>query len=116
MAFDPDGSIEIKVVINKGPVVQGLLPNDGDTVVEGDTLEISVTANDPNNEALEYQFFINDIIKQPWTQNSTFSYTLTGSDIGLNTIRAKVRDSLEVVQTDTVEIFVFRSSPDLPAQ
>ena len=115
-AFDPDGSVEIKVVINKGPNVESFLPNDGDTIVEGDTLTISVTANDPNSDTLEYQFYINGVVKEPWTQSSTFSYTLTETDIGLNTIKAEIRDSLETIETDTVEIFVFRASPNMPTQ
>ncbi len=115
MALD-SGSFEITVTINKAPTIEGFTPIDGHRITEDDLLEISVIADDLNNDTLQYQFYVNGVIKQAWTADSLFSYTLTGDDIGLNSIKAEVKDNIEIVQTGEVEIYVFRKSPDLPAE
>ncbi len=107
-------SFNINVTVNKGPNITDFSPSDGYKVTEGDSLEISVNANDPNNDTLQYQFLINNNIKQPWSNNSSFNYTLGQNDIGLNNIRVEVTDGLETVQTEEVEIYVFRKAPNLP--
>lgn len=113
LALD-DGSFSIKVTINKGPSIDSFEPEDGYRIREGDRLDISVTATDPNNDALQYQFIINGIIKRPWNRESSYSYTLTQDDIGINRIKAEVTDGMETIQTEEVEIFVFRKSLELP--
>jgi len=107
-------SFNINVTINKGPNILDFSPSDGYKITEESTLEISVSANDPNNDILQYQFLINNDIKQPWTNNSSFNYTLGQDDIGLNNIRVKITDGIEIVQTEEIEIYVFRKAPNLP--
>ena len=108
-------TVDIKVTIQHPPNIGDFLPADGSVITEGDTLQLSVTATDPNsNDILQYQYYINDEVKEPWTTDNTFSYMITGEDVGLNTIKAEVTDGKETIQTQEVEIFVFRGSPGLP--
>lgn len=110
------GSVDVRVTINKEPYIGDFLPADGYTIEEGDTLEISVDAADPNeSDILQYQFTVNGVVKQPWNSESSFSYTLEDGDIGLNRITVEVTDGLETVQTQEVEIYVFRK-PIAPPQ
>lgn len=107
-------TFNINITVNKPPTIEGLLPEDGFVITEGDTVEISVVATDPNDDMLQYQFLVNGAIKRPWDSEPLFSYTLGSDDIGLNKISVEVTDSLETVQTEEVEIWVFRRSPDTP--
>jgi len=113
LALDED-FFEIKVTINKVPSLSNFYPADGDTVTEGDTLNIGVEADDPNDDSLEYKFYINGEVERDWGLIPTFTYTLTSDEIGLNTIRAEITDGMEVIETDEIEIYVFRASPGFP--
>jgi len=108
------GSFEIRVTINKAPAVESFLPRDGSAINEGDTLEISVSANDPNNDVLKYRFFINGIVKRDWGASPAFSCLLGNGDIGLNRISAEVTDGIETITTEEAEVYVFRKSLALP--
>ena len=114
LALD-EGSFYIKVTVNHPPQLRAFGPADGTTITEGDELTISVSAEDPNRDILEYRFIVNGTEKQAWSTEQTCIYTLTSNDIGLNTIKAEVRDDMETISTPEVEIFAFRGSPDLPA-
>ncbi|MBL7069622.1 MAG: hypothetical protein ISS34_07175 [Candidatus Omnitrophica bacterium] len=108
-------TVNISVAVNQKPEIIASQPADGFIITEGMTLEISVTADDDNiSDTLMYQYYINGAVEQDWTENSTFPYKLENKDIGLNSIYVKVTDGVETVPTDTVEIYVFRSSPSLP--
>lgn len=109
-------TVTIEVKVNQPPVIDGenSYPKDGYVINEGGTLQISVTADDANNDILQYRFFINDVVKRDWGTTSTFDYTPEASDIGLNTIKAEVRDGIITVQTDEVEIYIFRSTVEVP--
>ncbi|MBL7157324.1 MAG: hypothetical protein ISS92_04065 [Candidatus Omnitrophica bacterium] len=113
LALD-SGSVDIKVVINKAPNIESFQPDDGYRIIEGDMLQISVIANDPNNDILQYRFIIKGIIKRPWSNEASFNYVLTGDDIGLNNIKAEVTDAIDIIQTEEIEIYVFRRPLDLP--
>ena len=107
-------SVNIKVTINKNPGIDSFVPADGLMINKGDTLTISVTASDPNNDVLEYRFLVNGSIKQDWSTASSISYVLDETDIGLNKIQANVKDALVTVSTDEIEIYVCRSTVALP--
>ena len=109
-------TVDIKVTVNQQPGIGSFLPGDGYIISEGDILEIMVNAADPNNDVLQYRYLVNDVVKNTWSAEAMFSYTLTDSDIGLNRIKAEVTDGIETVQTQQVEIYVFRKSPDLPTE
>jgi len=105
----------IGITINQKPVIASFAPADGHVIIQGDTLQISVTASDPNaGNVLEYQFIINDVVRKTWGNDSQFSFPLEESDTGLNSIKVEVTDGLQTVETEEVEIYVFRQSPDLP--
>jgi len=115
LAFD-NGTVEIRVTINKPPLIDrdNFKPSNGSTMIEGETLEISVEATDPNNDILQYQFIVNDKVKQPWSADPTYNYILKASDTGINNIKVEVTDGIETKDQE-VEIYIFRS-PIAPPQ
>lgn len=118
LALDSE-SIRIRITINQEPVVTGLAPKDGSVVTEGDTLVISVEAQDPNTQdVLQYQYWIKDQVKQDWTTSNTFSYVPTSNDLGSNRIKVKVTDGKKTIEVpqppQEVEIYVFRSTVNVP--
>lgn len=107
----------IKVKVSHTPQVSDFVPVDGVIVTEGDTLSITVDATDKNSdETLLYRYYIDLVAKTDWIADSTFNYTLTADDIGLNKVHAEVTDGTFTVPapSEPIEIYVFRSSPDLP--
>jgi hypothetical protein len=108
-------TIEVRISINQPPVVGEFSPADGHTITEGDTLNISVAATDPNaGDVLQYRYYINGTVKEDWTAEPSYNYALTAADAGLNRIKAEITDGQKTVQTQEVEIYVFRKSPILP--
>jgi hypothetical protein len=113
-ALNPS-TVSIEVAINQPPYIGDFVPTDGSVITEGATLEVSVTAGDPNTgDILKYQYYINNVVKQAWTTASTFNYTLTTGDIGLNDIYVKVTDDIKTVQSQTAQVYVFRNTVGLP--
>jgi len=110
----PEEPVSITITINKPPSIDDFTPVDGHVVSEGDTIQISVTASDPNNDILEYRFTVNGIVKRDWGTSDTYSYVLGPSDVGLNSIKAEVRDTSVTIETGTAEVYVFANVPILP--
>lgn len=107
-------TVAIQITINKPPSIGTFTPVDGNVVSEGDTLEISVTATDPNNDILQYRFFVNGAIKRDWGTASSFNYVLGTNDVGLNKIKAQITDNMLTVETDEVEVYAFRNTVETP--
>jgi hypothetical protein len=108
-------SINIKITVNQPPGVEEISPKDGYAIIQGSTLNITVTAYDPNSQdILQYQYYINGALKRDWTKEPSFNYILNAEDIGLNKIKVKVTDGIETIETEEAEIYVFRGSPDMP--
>lgn len=116
LAVNP-AALEIEVTVKQPPAIGGFLPADGTVITENDTLNIAVTATDPNTgDVLQYRYFINNQVRQDWTTDNNHSHALSTSDLGLNTIKAQVTDGTETVTTEEVEIFVFRKLPATPGE
>lgn len=106
--------VDIKVTINKPPSVTNIAPIDGSVVNDGDTLVVTITASDPNQDSLSYRFFINGAVKQDWQSGSSWSYQFGSGDIGLNKVKAEVTDGMRTTTSDEVEVYVFRGAVNLP--
>ena len=106
--------VTITITINRPPSVGDVQPKDGDVVNEGDTLTVSITASDPNQDTLLYRFLINNVVKQDWQSGSTWEYQFSSGDIGLNKVKAEVTDGMRTTASDEVEIYVFRGAVTLP--
>ncbi len=116
LAVNPS-TLEIEVTVKQPPAIGGFLPADGTVITENDTLNIAVTATDPNRgDVLRYRYYINDQLKRDWTTDHNYSYALTANDLGLNKIKADVTDGTNTVTTREVEAFVFRKSPATPGE
>lgn len=115
LALDTE-TITIEIKVNQPPIVDpdNSYPQDGYVINEGATLQISVVATDANNDMLEYQFLVNDVVERGWGAASVFDYVLDAGDTGLKRIKAGVRDGMVTVQTDEVEVYVFRGTVAVP--
>jgi len=94
------------------PQITGVTPVDGSSFYEGDTISIFPTVNDQDPSPLEYQFLIDGIIKQAWSNSSSYGWTPSSQDIGVCNIKVQVRDTGGEDTIET-EVYVFRK-PLLP--
>ncbi|MCQ9206774.1 MAG: hypothetical protein NG740_02690 [Omnitrophica bacterium] len=116
-AINP-AEVDIMVTVNKKPVVGPITLNGGPGINQGVTLEVTASATDGNSgDILNYRFKLEGAGQRGWNTWSTvtfISYELEERDIGLNVVKVEVRDSLETVQAAPAEIYVFRTTVEVP--
>lgn len=89
------------------PQIKNITPQDGSTFYEDGTILISVVVNDIDPSPLEYQFSIDGIIKQTWSDKSDYSWSTTETDKGSHNINIEVRD-IGGGDTKQIEIYILR--------
>jgi len=105
--------VEFAIVLDTTPTqITGVTPVDGSSFYEDDTISIFPTVNDQDPSPLEYQFLIDGIIKQAWSNSSSYGWTPSSQDIGVCNIKVQVRDTGGEDTIET-EVYVFRK-PLLP--
>ncbi len=85
--------------VNQGPSAKSLTPDQEGPLTAGSTVLWTGNAYDPDGDRLLYQFWLNGPMTgntwKPmtgWTENSTWNWTTSPVDIGVNIIDMRVRD------------------------
>jgi len=100
------------ITVNTSPVIVDIYPSEHSSFIEGDIIDISLTASD--EDILEYQISIGGEIKQVWSISSTYQWQTQVGDHGYHTIKAEARDNKLGFDEKEVEIHVFRKPIYLP--
>lgn len=107
-------SVIIKVRVNQKPIIQSITPTNKSKFTEQDIIVISVTATDPDGDALEYQFSVDEVVKQSWSSSSNYQWQTTIGDNRLRNIKVEVRDNISGIDLKNASIYVFRKPIEPP--
>ena len=98
------------------PEITNISPPDGSIYYQGDAVSIYASASDADGDTLEYQFSINEEVKQSWNTSATYNWTTSSSDAGLHTIKTEVRDGMGGLASRSAEVYIFLKPIGLPEQ
>lgn len=96
---------------NNSPKIISMSPKDHSTLVTGDTLTITINAQDLDKDQLQYRYIMDNTVIRSWTNSSAHSLKTINSDRGRHRIRVEVRDNRDGFVSKTVDIYIFRSFP-----
>jgi hypothetical protein len=105
------------ITINQNiPTIIDIQPPNGSISYAQDTVDISVTAQDNDEDSLLYQFSIDATIRQSWSTSNTFSWNTAETDFGIHSIKVEVKDTNGAEVSQDIEICLFRKplGPPLP--
>ena len=77
---------------NKPPKLTSLTPEKPSQQYAGTAVTWTAEARDPDNDQIQYQFFLNDEPVTKWQKERTWAWATTENDAGENQIEVKVRD------------------------
>ncbi len=77
---------------NNAPTVDSFTPDSDPSIVEGDSVDFSVTASDSESESLTYTWYIDDVDQSH--SESTFSYAFATA--GTFTIKVEISDGTDI--------------------
>ncbi len=83
-------TVQLAPVINHAPVIVSASPSGPVRITASSTLNLSVTANDPDGDSLIYHWRIDGVLQAE--ANRTLSYSPGDSDVGIHTIQVQVDD------------------------
>jgi hypothetical protein len=89
------------------PQITGISPKDRTTYYENDKILISPIVNNTDSSPLEYQFSIDGIIRQAWSNLSSYSWITISEDKGNHNIKVEVRD-IAGQDAEEIELYIFR--------
>lgn len=77
---------------NKPPKLISLSPDKPSPQKNGTAVLWTAEAKDPENDPIQYRFFLNDEPETEWQKENTWTWTSTDYDIGENWIEIRIRD------------------------
>lgn len=89
-------------VSNQPPTITSITPADDTTFLSGAAIKIQISASDPENDSLEYQFSIGGTITQGWSILNNYTWQTSDSDTGAISITCEVRDSKGASTSKTI--------------
>jgi hypothetical protein len=107
---------KIIVILGRLPSIISFVPHDGVKFYEGDVIQSAVEAIDSDGNPVQYQFIVDDSIKQSWSAKTTYSWTAEESDFGLHTLKVEVKDSYGGKSSANSEIYIYAEPVAFPGQ
>ncbi len=95
------------------PLIGTITPADGTTYVDGASVPISVAASDADGDALQYQFLVDGVVKQPWTSAASWTWNTTGV-VREHAITVQVRDPYTRQVEQSFKLFGYRRPVPVP--
>ncbi len=92
------------------PIIADISPSDGSTFSEGALVKIFPIVNDQNLSTIEYQFSVDGVVKQTWSNQANYNWSAIG---GIHTLTVEVKD-IAGQDTKQVETCVFREAIGSP--
>ncbi len=74
------------------PEITRIIPYSDTTLTVADEVTIEATAQDPDNDPIQYQFSIDGQVKQPFSSSNTYNYTVEPSTSNTHILKVEVRD------------------------
>jgi len=78
--------------VNETPAISSLAPNKSSPQGAGKTITWTSKANDPDNDPIQYRFFLDNQPETNWSSNPSWIWTTSTADIGSHSIDVRVRD------------------------
>jgi parallel beta-helix repeat protein len=82
----------VPVVVNKTPAISSLTPDKSSPLGIGTIITWTSEAIDPDNDPIQYRFFLDDQPQRDWSSNPSWIWTTSTSDVGSHSIDVRVRD------------------------
>jgi hypothetical protein len=95
------------------PLIGVVNPAEGAVYVEGDSVQVSVTASDADGDSLEYQFLIDGVVKRPWDPAATWTWNTAGFP-RQHQLMVQVRDPYGRQVEKAQELFGYRAPRGTP--
>lgn len=95
------------------PQILSVNPVDGSRFYENDSILINATVNSDNSSPLEYQFSIDGVVKQAWSEIQNYTWSPIPTDKGIRNIKIEVRNA-SGQDTRQTEIYVLRKAIEPP--
>lgn len=96
------------------PQITALNIFDHSKFYENSSIVITPTVNDTDSSPLEYQFSIDDVIKQSWSGLSSYTWLSSSQHIGSHNIKVEVRDT-GGQDNKQIGVYILRKPADPPA-
>jgi hypothetical protein len=101
------------IIYDKGPVITSSSPANNTTFTELDTIPVSITATDADNDTLKYQFSIDGTIKQSWGISTSYNWQTQTGNNGEHTILIQINDGYVTI-TRQIKVYVWRKPINVP--
>jgi len=93
--YDDRKSVEFVVgSSNDLPMVTDLVSDPSSPQPSGAEVTWTATASDPDNDLVQYRFFLNDAPATDWSSSNSWSWETGGSFVGDNKVEVRVRDGM----------------------
>jgi len=103
------------IIVNEPPVITSSLQASRTGIIEGENVIFSITATDPENDTLAYEWTVTASNGQFVTENTTVgTYTHTFATAGNYSVRVTISDGINEVQSGPVTIQVTTTIPNQP--
>lgn len=109
-------SKNITVTLGHVPVINTIAPPDGRLLYLGRPFTLQVAATDTENDPREYQLMRGATLLQPWSPQSTLSWTPAASDLGVHLLLFEARDAYGGSDQQQAEVLVIREPVPPPVQ
>jgi outer membrane lipoprotein-sorting protein len=94
--------LEIARINSSLPQIITITPTHNSTFLAGAKIDIRVNAWHPSGDALQYQFSLGGIVKQPWSGSNSYSWQTLSSDTAAISITCEVKDTKANTVTRTI--------------
>ena len=81
------------VPVNQPPAIQSLIPNAEGPQVAGTVITLIASASDPDNDPVQYLFLLDGLPKTGWSEDPTWTWTTSASDVGTHSVEVRARDN-----------------------
>jgi hypothetical protein len=96
------------------PVITAYTPAKLKRFISGDTVNISITATNPEGGQLTYRISIDGQIKKDWSGTSTYAWITNDSNFGRHIITVEAKNTKGAIAKENIPVFVAHKPIDLP--
>ena len=101
---------------NNPPAVANLAADQASPQVAGAVVTFTATASDPENDPLQYRFFLDGQPRNDFSENPSWTWTTSAADIGSHSIEVRARDNQHNPEGDSSQAinFAIEAPPNNP--
>ncbi len=106
----------IIVILGSFPSIVSFVPQDGAKFYEGEVIELEAEVVDLDGGFIEYQFMLDDSVKQSWSTVSTYTWNTSQGDTGKHTLTVEARDNYGGKTILDSEVYIYVEPIAFPIQ